>query len=88
MELYRKVHCQLSQFHCRKKGEIVRTIERIYFVSKHDKIEIKYLLRSSWIRSVNKPISVGIVPESSFPAIAIEGKLEGKLEASNKSVLF
>ena len=56
----------------KERRKIVRTIELIYSVTQHKKqIEIKCLLKEIYVSSVNRPISVGIDPVSSFEAINI-----------------
>ena len=59
---------------------MVKTIERIYFVSKYNsRIEIYCSLNWSCVRLGKKTISVGIEPVSSFEAIKMiwEKKKEG-----------
>ena len=65
-----------------KKREMVRTIERIYFVLKHNsRIEIYCLLNLSCVRLGKKTISVGIEPVSSFPSILGDKIMGTKLDA-------
>ena len=54
-----------------KKGKMVRTIKRIYFVSKHNsRIEIYCLHKTRYLRSLNKPNSVGI--ESAIVLLSVK----------------